>query len=84
MRCGFYFDLVILYYLFILPITRRVKEYIRFVGKHVTGRRNKYVTGRRKRFRPHVISKTLKAAILGLAPYIEISGRSEPPVGGAF
>jgi len=29
----------------IIPVTRRVKGYTRFVGK--------YVTGRRKRFRPH-------------------------------
>jgi len=31
----------------IIPITRRVKGYTRFVGK--------YVTGRRKRFRPHKV-----------------------------
>jgi len=44
----------------IIPVTRRVKWYTRFVGKYVTGRRKrfrpntrfvgKYVTGRRKRF----------------------------------
>jgi len=31
----------------IIPVTRRVKGYTRFVGK--------YVTGRRKRFRPHKV-----------------------------
>jgi len=31
----------------IIPLTRRVKGYTRFVGK--------YVTGRRKRFRPHKV-----------------------------
>jgi len=30
-----------------IPVTRRVKEHTRFVGK--------YVTGRRKRFRPHKV-----------------------------
>jgi len=31
----------------IIPVTRRVQGYTRFVGK--------YVTGRRKRFRPHKV-----------------------------
>jgi len=33
--------------LIVIPFTRRVKGYTRFVGK--------YVTGRKKRFRPHKV-----------------------------
>jgi len=33
--------------LFVIPVSRRVKGYTRFVGK--------YVTGKRKRFRPHKV-----------------------------
>jgi len=36
-----------LVYCIIIPVTRRVKGYTRFVGK--------YVTARRKRFRPHKV-----------------------------
>jgi len=74
----------------LIPVTRRVKGYTRFVGR--------YVTGRRKRFRPNkvyifliritsrvdlirlsvcpsfrmiaLISKTVKAAILGIGMQI--------------
>jgi len=35
------------YHILIIPVTRRVKGYTRFVGK--------YVTGRRKRFPPHKV-----------------------------
>jgi len=57
-----YIDLVKLK--IIIPDTRRIKRYTRFVGKYVKGRRKrfrpqrfvgKYVTGRRKRFRPHEV-----------------------------
>jgi len=40
----------------IIPVTRRVKGYNRFVGQYVTfRRRGKYVTGRRKYFRPYKV-----------------------------
>jgi len=57
----------------IIPVTRRVKGYTRFVGK--------YVTGRRKRFRPHkvyiLLIRTPSRVDLASCPSVLLSVRPD-------
>jgi len=60
--------LIVILIIVIIPVTRRVKGYTRFVGK--------YVTGRRKRFRPHNVYSRVDLA-MSVCPSVRLSVRPD-------